>query len=74
MNIFIKLIDNTKYKLDVNLEITISKLKDEIQEKLNINKCKQRLIFNGNYLSDCYNLEKYGIVEDSVIFLVYQMY
>lgn len=74
MNIIIKLLDNTKNTLEVDENITISKLKNLIEAKLNINKNIQRLIFNGYSLSDEKTLKQLNIKNNSIIHLILQMY
>lgn len=73
MNIIIKLIDNSKITFEVNENNTVSLIKDEIQNKLHINKNMQRLIFNGYSLSDEKTLKELNIENNSIIHLILQL-
>ena len=73
MNIIIKLIDNSKITFEVNENNTVSLIKDKIQNKLNINKNMQRLIFSGYSLSDEKTLKELNIENNSIIHLILQL-
>jgi hypothetical protein len=73
MNIIIKLLDNTKILFEVNENNTIFFIKQEIENKIYINKNTQRLIFNGYPLSDTMTLEQLKIKDNSIIHLVLQL-
>lgn len=74
MIIFIKLIDNSKYELNIDEKISIFKLKNIIYEKLKINILQMRLLYNGVPLVDNYTLSDYNIKNNSIIYLLYQLY
>ena len=73
MNIIIKLLDNTKILFEVNENNTICFIKQEIENKMHINKNMQRLIFNGHPLSDTMTLKQLNIKDNSIIHLVLQL-
>ena len=73
MIIIIKLINGDKFSLDVEKNITVSILKDKIQEIKKIDTRMQRLIFQGSpMINDC-QLDKYNIKDNSVIHLILSM-
>jgi hypothetical protein len=72
MIIYIKTIEN-KYKFDVKPEHTIYYLKHQIQDILKINYEQQRLIFKGIPMENHYNLNKYSVKENEVIYLLIYM-
>ena len=69
MNIFIKTLEN-KYMITVNAEETVLSLKYQIENSLNINVEKQRLIFLGHPMVDETVLDKLGVKENSIIHLL----
>ena len=73
MNIIIKLLDNTKILFEVNENNTIFFIKQEIENKIHINKNTQRLIFSGYPLSDIMTLKQLNIKDNSIIHLVLQL-
>jgi len=74
MIIFIKLLDGTKHLLNINKNITITQLKYNIQETLNINKRAQRLLYKGYPMVDDYTLTSYNVTDNSTIFLLLQLF
>ena len=69
MNIIIKTLEN-KYMITVNAEETVLSLKYQIENNLNINVEKQRLIFLGHPMVDETILDKLGVKENSIIHLL----
>lgn len=74
MIIFIKLLDGKKHEFIVNDNITIAQLKYNIQDKLNINNYTQRLLYKGYSMLDEYTLKQYNVTENSIIFLLFQLF
>lgn len=74
MIVYIKLLDKTKYKLEVDEKMSVLKLKNMINDILHIEILQQRLLYNGIPLinDDC--LYKYKITDNSIIYLLYQLY
>lgn len=73
MIIIIKLLDNSKISFEVNENNRIFFIKQEIENKIHINKNMQRLIFNGYPLSDTMTLKQLNIKDNSIIHLVLQL-
>lgn len=75
MLIFIKFIDKTREPLLINIDSNSSVLllKSKIEEEYNIEVNKQRLLFNGTTLIDEYSLDRYGLRENSVVHLLFQL-
>ena len=73
MLIYIKLIDKSKSEFDVDVNSSVLLLKHKIEDKLKIESCIQRLIYNGITLSDEDCLWRYNLKENSVINLIIQM-
>ena len=74
MFIFIKLPDKNKHILEIDEKNSIYYLKNIIHDKLQINILQQRLIYNGYTLIDHYSISDYNIINNSIIYLLYQMY
>lgn len=74
MIIFIKLIDKSKHELNIDEKISIFELKNIIYEKLKINILQMRLLYNGVSLLDNYSLSDYNIKNNSIIYLLYQLF
>lgn len=62
-----------KFSLDVEKNITVSELKDKIQELKKIDHRMQRLIFQGSPMINDYHLYKYNLKDNSVIHLILSM-
>ena len=73
MIIYIKLIDNSKFKLDVDINSSVLQFKKKIEKDLKIEVDKQRLIYDGSPMSDEICLWKYNLRENSTINLIIQM-
>ena len=74
MIVFIKLLDKTKYELEIDEKKAVLELKNMIYDKLNIHILNQRLIYNGFTLVDYNSINQYNIINNSTIYLIYQMY
>lgn len=73
MIIIIKMISGEKFSLDVEKNITVSELKDKIQEIKKIDPRMQRLIFQGSPMINDYHLDKYNLKDNSIIYLILSM-
>jgi hypothetical protein len=73
MIIIIKLMDGTTHSIEVEYSYSINAIKAIIEEKLNIKKTTQRLIYHGYPLLDDSTLETCGINNNSIIYLVLQL-
>jgi hypothetical protein len=62
-----------KYIFDVNPQHTISHLKYQIQDILQIKYEQQRLIFNGTPIENESIIEKCGVKENGIIYLLLSM-
>ena len=74
MFIYIKLIDNTKHKFEVDINTSVLLLKTQIYDYLQIDVRNQRLLYGGFTLLDECTLAMYQIKEYSIINLLYQLY
>lgn len=72
MYIYIKTLEN-KYLFNVKPQHTILHLKYQIQDILQINYQKQRLIFNGAHMENENTIEKCGVKENEIIHLLLSM-
>jgi hypothetical protein len=72
-NIEISTIDNKKFTISFNSELTIIKLKEEILEKMGYPVDQQRIIFIGKELENNRTLQDYNINCNSRIFVVLKL-
>lgn len=70
MRIILKTINQEQYTVDVDINITVSELKQHIEEKYQIPQKYQTLIFSGKILDNVKTLSEYGIQEDSFLVLM----
>lgn len=73
MKVYIKLLDNRVFDMDIDIHSSVLLLKYKIEEDYNISVNVQRLIYDGMTMADEIILEKYKLRENSVIHLVFQM-
>jgi hypothetical protein len=73
MNIVIKTI-NDKFLITIDSTYTVLQLKEKIEDKIDINKLSQRLLFNGYPLLDNKTINEYNINENSIIHLIKTIY
>ncbi len=72
MQIFVKLLTSQTITLAVSPDVTIESIKQTLQERLDIPRDEQRLIF-GNQLEDAKTLEDYKIQNESTLHLVLRL-
>jgi len=73
MQIIIKTIERDKLILDVEPNITVATLKEIIHKKTGIYITMIRLIFRGYSLIDERTLDQYGIINNSVVYIILQL-
>ena len=69
--LIIKVVNGIKYTIQVNDDISVSYLKDKIEECLNIKKETQRLIYNGSPLINTYYIS--NLPNNCIIYLILQL-
>ena len=69
MRIFFKILNGTKFKLDINKNETIRNVKLKVQEKLKWHPDDQRFLFRGIPLEDERIVEQCGMDNKSVIYV-----
>ena len=69
-SIFVRTLTGTSVELQVNKNATIEEVKAMIDEREGIPKEKQCLVFSGKQLEDSKTLTDYGIIEESMLYLV----
>jgi uncharacterized ubiquitin-like protein YukD len=66
----IKMMDGSCIELDVDHTMKVSKLKEILYEKINVETTRQRLIYTGKVLVDDQSLESYSITDGDALHLV----
>lgn len=73
MIISVKKVNGEIFQININNNTSICMIKEIIEEKENICKEQQRLLFRDTPMLDEYCIEKYGIKSGDTIYLLLQM-
>ena len=73
MLIFCKTLTGKTITLQVELSDSVAAVKQQIQDKENIDADAQRLIFAGQTLDDAFDLSAYGVEKESTLHLVLEL-
>ncbi|KAJ5069798.1 uv excision repair protein rad23 [Anaeramoeba ignava] len=71
--ILIKTISNQNYPIFINLNETVSSLKEKIEYKIDISRELQKLIWKDQLLEDSKTLSSYGVLNEDEVLLIFKV-